>query len=68
MINCGGDQLLAESERFRKTLTGLGKKVDSCIMEGVGHGWGKKLTFKKGHVKKDEAYALAVERLQELWA
>jgi putative ergosteryl-3beta-O-L-aspartate hydrolase len=67
MINCGGDQLLAESERFKERLTGLGKKVDGCIVEGVGHAWDKKPTFKRGDVKRDEAYELAIKSLQEVW-
>jgi putative ergosteryl-3beta-O-L-aspartate hydrolase len=65
MINCGGDQLLAESERLKKRLEGLGKKVAGCIVEGVGHAWDKKPTFKKGDVKRDEAYEFAVKALQE---
>jgi acetyl esterase/lipase len=67
MINCGGDQLLAESERFRKRLVGLGKKVDGCVVEGVGHAWDKRPTFKRGDVKRDEAYQLAVKSLQKAW-
>jgi acetyl esterase/lipase len=68
MINCGGDQLLAESERFRKRLTGVGKKVDGYIVEGVGHGWDKQPSFRKGNAKRDEAYEVAVKALQEVWA
>jgi putative ergosteryl-3beta-O-L-aspartate hydrolase len=68
MVNCGGDQLLAESERFRERLKGLGKRVEGCVVEGVGHGWDKKPTFRKGDVKRDEAYALAVKSLQEAWS
>jgi acetyl esterase/lipase len=68
MINCGGDQLLVESEDFRKRLIGLGKKVSGCIIEGVGHAWDKKPTFKKGDVKRDKAYGFAVENLQRAWA
>lgn len=68
LISCGGDQLLAETERFRKRLLSLGKKVNGCVVEGVGHGWDKKPTFKKGNVKRDEAYALAIKALQEAWA
>lgn len=68
LINCGGDQLLAESERFKTRLLGLGKKVDGCIVEGVGHAWDKKPSFKKGNVKRDEAYGLAIKNLQAAWA
>lgn len=67
MINCGGDQLLAESEKFKTRLIGLGKMVDGCVVEGVGHGWDKKPTFKKGSASRDEAYALAVKSLQKVW-
>jgi acetyl esterase/lipase len=67
MINCRGDQLLAESEKFKKRLRGLGKKVDGYIVEGVGHGWDKQPSFRKGNVKRDEAYELAVKELQEVW-
>jgi acetyl esterase/lipase len=65
IINCGGDQLLAETERFRKRLTGLGKKVDGCIVKGVGHGRDKKPKFKKGNVMKYEE--LAIKSLREVW-
>ncbi|KAH7357204.1 Alpha/Beta hydrolase protein [Rhexocercosporidium sp. MPI-PUGE-AT-0058] len=68
LINCSGDQLLAESEQFRNRLVGLGKKVDGCVMEGVGHGWDKKPTFRRGDAKRDEAYRLAIESLQMSWA
>jgi putative ergosteryl-3beta-O-L-aspartate hydrolase len=37
MITCGGDQLLAEGEAFRKRLKGLGKKVEGHVVEDVGH-------------------------------
>jgi hypothetical protein len=68
MINCGGDQLLAEAERFKNKLIGLEKKVDGYIVEGVGHGWDKTPTFKKGNVKRDQAYRVAVDSLQKAWA
>lgn len=59
-IDCGGDQLLAESERVKKRLSGLGKIVDSHVVEGVGHAWDKAPTYKKGDAKRDEAHAVAV--------
>jgi acetyl esterase/lipase len=68
IISCGGDQLLAETERFRKRLVGLGKKVDGCVVDGVGHGWDKKSTFSRGDVQRDESYRLAIESLQESWS
>ncbi|KUJ21633.1 alpha/beta-hydrolase, partial [Mollisia scopiformis] len=68
MVNCGGDQLLAESEKFRERLVGLGKRVDGGVVEGVGHAWDKKATFGRGDVKRDEAYAGAVKHLNEVWA
>ena len=68
MINCAGDQLLAEGEKFRNRLKGLGKQVDGYIVESVGHGWDKSPSFKKGNTKRDEAYRLAVESLQKAWA
>jgi acetyl esterase/lipase len=68
IISCGGDQLLAETERFRKRLVNLGKVVEGYAVEGVGHGWDKNPTFKKGDVKRDEVYELAVKSLQHVWA
>lgn len=68
MINCEGDQLLAESERFRKKLIGLGKDVSGMVVKGVGHGWDKKPTWRKGDVKRDDAYRFAVESLKEVWS
>lgn len=67
IINCRGDQLLAESEKFKSRLQNLGKTVDGCTVEGVGHAWDKRPSFKKGNAKRDEAYGLAVERLQTFW-
>ncbi len=67
LINCGGDQLLAESERFKSKLEGLGKNIDGYVVEGVPHGWDKKPTFKKGDVKRDQAYQHAVTSLQKTW-
>ncbi|PVH79512.1 hypothetical protein DL98DRAFT_572514 [Cadophora sp. DSE1049] len=67
MINCSGDQLLAESEKFRKRLIGLGKDVMGYIVEGEGHGWDKKPTYFKGDEKRDDAYKYAVEALQIMW-
>lgn len=67
MISCGGDQLLAESERFAQRLRGLGKKVDSFVVPGVGHGWDKKPTFWRGDETRDEAYDFAVKGLKEMW-
>jgi putative ergosteryl-3beta-O-L-aspartate hydrolase len=67
MINCAGDQLLAESEIFRKRLKELGKQVDGYVVEGVGHGWDKSPSFKRGNVKRDEAYTLAVKSLEGVW-
>ena len=60
--------MLAEEERFKKRLIGLGKKVNGYIVEGVGHGWDKTPTFKKGNFKRDQAYRVAVDSLQEAWA
>ncbi|CZR56850.1 related to triacylglycerol lipase [Phialocephala subalpina] len=68
MINCGGDQLLVEGERFRQRLKGLGKVVDGYVVEGVGHGWDKKPTWKGGDKKRDEAYAFAVKSLNGVWS
>jgi acetyl esterase/lipase len=67
LVNCSGDQLLAESEKFRLRLLELGKKVDGCVVEGVGHGWDKKPTFRRGDAKRDEAYRLAIESLRKAW-
>jgi putative ergosteryl-3beta-O-L-aspartate hydrolase len=67
MINCAGDQLLAEGETFRKRLKGLGKKVDGYVVEGVGHGWDKSPSFKRGNVNRDKAYRLAVKSLEGVW-
>lgn len=67
IINCEGDQLLAESERFKSRLRNLGKKVDGSTIEGEGHAWDKRPSFRKGNIKRDEAYQLAVESLQSFW-
>jgi hypothetical protein len=42
--------------------------VNGYIVEGVGHGWDKTPTFKKGNFKRDQAYRVAVDSLQEAWA
>ncbi|EPE25071.1 alpha/beta-Hydrolase [Glarea lozoyensis ATCC 20868] len=68
MVNCGGDQLLAESTRFGERLKGLGKSVEVLVVEGVGHAWDKKASWKKGNAKRDEAYRFAVENLKEMWS
>jgi acetyl esterase/lipase len=67
MINCGGDQLLAESLRFGERLRSLGKRVEGMVIEGEGHAWDKKPSFKKGNVKRDEAYDFAVKNLKHIW-
>ncbi|KFX86743.1 hypothetical protein V495_07134 [Pseudogymnoascus sp. VKM F-4514 (FW-929)] len=67
MINCAGDQLLAENEVFKTRLRSLGKTVEGCIIEGVGHAWDKKPSFKRGNVKRDEAYELAIKGLEGVW-
>jgi acetyl esterase/lipase len=66
-INCGGDQLLAESLRFGEKLRGLGKRVEGMVVKGVGHAWDKKPSYKKGDVKRNEAYAFAVGNLKGIW-
>jgi acetyl esterase/lipase len=67
LINCGGDQLLAETEKFRARLKGLGKRVDGYTVQGVGHAWDKAPTYRKGNVKRDQAYKLATESLRDFW-
>lgn len=67
MINCEGDQLLAENERFRKRLMELKKNVTSMVVKGVGHGWDKRPTWGKGDIQRDNAYELAVESLKQVW-
>jgi acetyl esterase/lipase len=67
IISCGGDQLLAETETLKKRLIGLRKKVDDWIVDGVGHGWDKSPTFKKGDAKRDKAYGFAAESLRDTW-
>jgi acetyl esterase/lipase len=64
IINCSGDQLLAESEKFRAKLKDLGKTVDGYTVKGVGHAWDKQPSFLKGNSKRDDAYRLAAESLQ----
>ncbi|KAF8855621.1 alpha/beta-hydrolase [Acephala macrosclerotiorum] len=68
MIICSGDQLLAESERFRERLNGLGKKVEGHVVEGEGHAWDKEPTWKKGDKKRDYAYGFAVKSLLDAWS
>lgn len=67
LISCGGDQLMAETEKFRSRLKALGKKVDGYMVEGVGHGWDKRPSFKNGNPKRDAAYRHCVQSLQEAW-
>jgi acetyl esterase/lipase len=67
MITCGGDQLLAEGEAFRKRLKGLGKRVDGHVVEAVSHAWDKKPTFGRGDEKRDAAYRVMVESVQNAW-
>jgi acetyl esterase/lipase len=67
LITCSGDQLLAEGEVFRQRLKGLGKVVGGTVVEGVGHAWDERARFRKGDVKRDEAYEVAVEGLQGMW-
>lgn len=67
IIDCAGDQLLAESEEFKNRLRNLGKTAGGCTVEGVGHAWDKRPSFKRGNVKRDEAYELAIEGLEGFW-
>ncbi|KAH7407199.1 Alpha/Beta hydrolase protein [Cadophora sp. MPI-SDFR-AT-0126] len=67
IINCSGDHLLVESEKFRERLIGLGKDVKGYVVEGEGHGWDKKPTFFEGDQKRDDAYKYCVEALQSVW-
>jgi acetyl esterase/lipase len=68
MITCSGDQLLAEGEKFRTRLRSLGKTVDGYTVQGVGHGWDKFPSYKKGNATRDEAYKTAVDSLDKFWA
>jgi acetyl esterase/lipase len=68
MINCAGDQLLAEALRFKTRLQSLGKRVDGYTVAGVGHAWDKRPSFFNGNVKRDEAYGLAIASLRAFWA
>jgi acetyl esterase/lipase len=67
LIRCSGDQLLAESEVFCQCLKRLGIVVEGYVVQGVGHAWDKKATFRRADVKRDEAYGAAVEGLREMW-
>lgn len=67
VIDCAGDQLLAESEEFKTRLRNLGKTVAGCTVEGVGHAWEKRPSFRRGNAKRDEAYGLAIEGLEGFW-
>jgi putative ergosteryl-3beta-O-L-aspartate hydrolase len=68
MINCAGDQLLAEALRFKTRLQSLGKRVDGYTVAGVGHAWDKRPSFLNGNVKRDDAYGLAIASLRAFWA
>ncbi|KFZ23909.1 hypothetical protein V502_01614 [Pseudogymnoascus sp. VKM F-4520 (FW-2644)] len=48
IIDCSGDQLLAESEEFKSRLRNLGKTVGGCTVEGVGHAWERDLVLGGG--------------------
>jgi putative ergosteryl-3beta-O-L-aspartate hydrolase len=68
IITCWGDVLLAEGERFRERLRGLGKRVDGYMVEGVVHGWDKWPSWWKENVTRDEVYKSAAESLKEFWS
>lgn len=67
MINCAGDQLLAEEEAFKTRLEALGKTVGGCVVPDVGHGFDKRPSFWRGDEKRDWAYGIAVKELVEMW-
>ncbi|KFY92490.1 hypothetical protein V500_04174 [Pseudogymnoascus sp. VKM F-4518 (FW-2643)] len=67
IIDCAGDQLLAESEEFKSRLRNLGKTVGGCTVEEVGHAWDKRPSFRRGDKKRDEAYELAIKGLEGFW-
>lgn len=67
MVDCGGDQLLKENDRWKVRMEGLGKRVKRKVVEGVPHGWDKNADFGKGTASRDEAYAFATEGLKEVW-
>lgn len=68
LIDCEGDQLLAESVRFKERLRRFGKRIDGYTVQGVGHGFDKHPSFGKENLKRDEAYRFAVNSLREFWA
>ena len=67
IMSCGGDQLLAEDQRFGQRLSDLGKEVHTLVVEDVGHAWDKQPSFGKGNPKRNEAYGFAVSVLKKIW-
>jgi len=67
MFTCEWDELLAEGERFRDRVRGLGKNVRYRMIKGVPHGWDKSPNpFKEDQIAK-EAYKEACDVLKALF-
>lgn len=66
IFTCGWDDLLSESELFRKRLLEIGKIVGGSTIEGVGHAWDRVPTFKKGNKKMDNMYTEAIRDMKDM--
>lgn len=66
LFSCGWDDLLEETETFRRRLLSLGKNVSGGIVEDVPHAWDKAPTFKKGDKKRDLMYSEAISELKKM--
>ncbi|KAJ8096672.1 alpha/beta-hydrolase [Lipomyces tetrasporus] len=67
VYSCEWDQLLVETEKFRKRLQELGKKVGGRIVLGEAHAWDKRPSFMKGDKKRDQVYAESTAELGKMW-
>jgi putative ergosteryl-3beta-O-L-aspartate hydrolase len=59
--SCEWDNLLVETEAFRRRLREVGKEVSGGMVEGQVHAWDKVATYEKGNVLRARTYGEAVE-------
>ncbi|KAK9323667.1 alpha/beta-hydrolase [Lipomyces orientalis] len=67
VYSCEWDQLLVETEKFRKRLQGLGKKVGGRMVVGQAHAWDKRPSFMRGNEQRDRVYAESTAELGRMW-
>ncbi|KAH8670453.1 Alpha/Beta hydrolase protein [Tricladium varicosporioides] len=69
IMTCEDDALLAEGERLRNRLEGLGNgmEVSGYMVKGVPHGWDKWPTWWWSDSSRDKAYAFSGETLRNIW-